>query len=93
MRKPEIWDHQKHLDRAFSKRGISFGSMPLDIKPSLKRVYTGDKVMTPMGKGRVALIDEDDVVCVDIDKDSPVLYEFDRAQVSIYKGKKKKGRK
>lgn len=89
-----LWDHEAHLKRAFSKRGIATIGQAVELKKiSLKQIYVGDKVMTPLGSGKVRIIDEDDTICVDIDPESDVLHEFDRKEVYLFKGAKKKKRR
>ncbi len=90
-----IWDHEKHLKRAAGKRGLFIApDISYSRKIDLREVYTGDKVIVPGNRiGKVRLIDEDDTICVDIDDDADVLYEFDRKEVMLYKRPKKKKRR
>lgn len=90
----KIWDHEDHLRRAVIKRGLATIGQAYEHKTIEKKVYVGDKVMTPNGKGRVRVIDEDDTICVELDPESNILHEFNRNEVAIYKkDKKKKKRK
>ncbi len=89
--KVRIWDHEDHLRRALSKRGIATIKQQYDYKNiTLKKVYVGDKVIVPGNRiGKVHLIDEDDVICVELDPTSDLLHEFNRDEVIIYKKNKK----
>lgn len=42
----------------------------------------GKRVRTPLGRGKIAEIDEDEVLCVELDSDTEHLYEFNENEVS-----------
>jgi hypothetical protein len=81
------WDHQKHLERNLTKRNLS-PALSRAISFSMRDVCVGDKVNTPKGIGRVKII-EDDVVCVDVDPASSILYEFSKQEITLAKRKHK----
>ncbi len=64
-----------------------YASVP-HYTPDPNWINVGDKVSTAEGEGEVWFIDEDDTICVELDKDAGVCYEFDRNEITKIGAKK-----
>lgn len=59
-----------------------YQAIPITPPPDPNWIEAGDWVSTPEGDGQVWLIDENDTICVEIHKDSGIVYEFDRSEIT-----------
>jgi hypothetical protein len=58
--------------------GINFTSSNTSIGERIRSKFRkGSKVKTPYGSGKVWLMDQDDIVCVELTAEPGVVYEFD----------------